>query len=703
MLATKAFDNATPAGAELRAFLFGLACCLGFATSATAAGTTGACCLTLAGECQILTPAECAETGISYSGDDTVCSPNPCDPVTGACCADDGSCLELNESNCATIGGFYSGDRTNCGPYPCANPVIGACCAGNGVCFVVVGAICLRSDDHTYEGDNTTCTPNPCPRINQPPRIRTLPKPVLVENEAVELTVSIRDDSAVASAVCSFREGGSTTSTIPMTQDGDRFSAAILGSDVTPRGLGYWIVATDEDGAFASSDECFLQVDVGNVIHGDPQPSGSPESAYRIVSLPLAPLDSRASSVFEDDLGIYDPETWRLFSFEPDQNLKEFEPDLPIKLGEGYFLLVRAAERVLDTGPGRSTPLDAEFSIPLHAGWNLVGSPFAFPIPRSNIRLAGGGTLDIRRYEGSWSTHPDGLVPFAGYAVFVTEDDSLLVSPAVSEGGDGVRSSATAAQERARPGLGPSLDWSLHVRARSGNALDDDNVAGVHREGSAELDPFDRPEPPAIGDYVQVSFPHPDWNSLVQELSTDVRAPNVPGYVWDLVVASNIDQPVSLELSDTGNLPSGATPWLVDRTAGLVTNVREDATYEIHSLVSSRELQLVVGDASFLEAVLASGETSSFEGGLRGFPTPFRDSTTLTFRIAHPGNISIAIFDVSGGLVRQLLANEATGAGRQSLVWDGKDDSGRSVPSGAYYARTYGDGIEETTRLSIVR
>ena len=45
---------------------------------------------------------------------------------------------------------------------------------------------------------------------------------------------------------------------------------------------------------------------------------------------------------------------------------------------------------------------------------------------------------------------------------------------------------------------------------------------------------------------------------------------------------------------------------------------------------------------------------------------------------------------------------QSQGAG-QSLVWDGRDDRGRSVPTGTYFARVVTMGRTATAKIAIVR
>jgi hypothetical protein len=71
---------------------------------------------------------------------------------------------------------------------------------------------------------------------------------------------------------------------------------------------------------------------------------------------------------------------------------------------------------------------------------------------------------------------------------------------------------------------------------------------------------------------------------------------------------------------------------------------------------------------------------------LTNVPNPFNPQTRIRFELSKPGSVQVAIFDVSGRLVRT-LASESLAAGPHERVWQGKDNAGRQVPSGAYYVR----------------
>ncbi|MBD3219821.1 hypothetical protein GF314_01140, partial [bacterium] len=83
-------------------------------------------------------------------------------------------------------------------------------------------------------------------------------------------------------------------------------------------------------------------------------------------------------------------------------------------------------------------------------------------------------------------------------------------------------------------------------------------------------------------------------------------------------------------------------------------------------------------------------------------PNPFNPRVTLAWNLPRAGAVELLVFDARGRCVRRLLADERP-AGAGSLDWDGRDDTGRALPSGTYVARlSAGDGVR-TQKLVLVR
>lgn len=72
-------------------------------------------------------------------------------------------------------------------------------------------------------------------------------------------------------------------------------------------------------------------------------------------------------------------------------------------------------------------------------------------------------------------------------------------------------------------------------------------------------------------------------------------------------------------------------------------------------------------------------------------PNPFGRETTIRFELPEEADVTLRIFDLAGREVRTLVAGRQA-AGAHSVIWDGRDDSGRPAGAGLHLCRIlYGD------------
>jgi beta-glucanase (GH16 family) len=83
-------------------------------------------------------------------------------------------------------------------------------------------------------------------------------------------------------------------------------------------------------------------------------------------------------------------------------------------------------------------------------------------------------------------------------------------------------------------------------------------------------------------------------------------------------------------------------------------------------------------------------------------PNPFNAHTEIRFDLADSGDIHLVIFDAQGRRVRTLESG-VLGAGSHRSVWNGTDDSGRVVASGAYFAALRTARGRSVIRLVLVK
>jgi len=97
------------------------------------------------------------------------------------------------------------------------------------------------------------------------------------------------------------------------------------------------------------------------------------------------------------------------------------------------------------------------------------------------------------------------------------------------------------------------------------------------------------------------------------------------------------------------------------------------------------------------------GETGDAEK-LYATPNPlgWGGSTALSFSLDREEPLGVRVFDASGRLVRDLYRGRAP-AGKQTLWWNGDDDTGHRVASGVYHVVLVAGQSQQTTKVVIRR
>ncbi len=146
-----------------------------------------------------------------------------------------------------------------------------------------------------------------------------------------------------------------------------------------------------------------------------------------------------------------------------------------------------------------------------------------------------------------------------------------------------------------------------------------------------------------------------------------------------------------------------------------------DATVDLNSpSIRTVRLRWVMGCDSFVggEGWYVDDVTLTYDGGqpvdvplapasftlASPTPNPSRTGrTTLAFALPQAATARLALYDVRGRLVRTLVDGPRP-AGPSFADWDGRDDAGRTVAHGLYFAHLEAAGLgEKTTRVVLVR
>ena len=88
--------------------------------------------------------------------------------------------------------------------------------------------------------------------------------------------------------------------------------------------------------------------------------------------------------------------------------------------------------------------------------------------------------------------------------------------------------------------------------------------------------------------------------------------------------------------------------------------------------------------------------------GLQAAPNPFNPSTRIRFQLESAQRIRAEVYAVDGRRVR-VLADRVYQAGWNLLQWNGRDDGGRGVSSGAYVVLVQGEAETKTHKITLLK
>ncbi|MGH7491319.1 MAG: Ig-like domain-containing protein, partial [bacterium] len=86
----------------------------------------------------------------------------------------------------------------------------------------------------------------------------------------------------------------------------------------------------------------------------------------------------------------------------------------------------------------------------------------------------------------------------------------------------------------------------------------------------------------------------------------------------------------------------------------------------------------------------------------QNYPNPFNPTTNISYSLPRDVQVKLTVYNLLGQRVRELV-NEVQKAGFQTQVWDGRDDSGKALPSGLYHYRIEAGDFVAVRRMTLMK
>jgi hypothetical protein len=140
-----------------------------------------------------------------------------------------------------------------------------------------------------------------------------------------------------------------------------------------------------------------------------------------------------------------------------------------------------------------------------------------------------------------------------------------------------------------------------------------------------------------------------------------------------------------------GALPGGAVISAAVSAVCVVSGDAQNVALQAivsHRLSSATEVTMYSPPMQEITGLSASSVPAALADqlGLRSYPNPFNPLTTFAYSLPAAEQVLVRVFDAHGALVREIYRG-SLGEGEHTATWDGRDDSGRAMPSGVYFGR----------------
>ncbi len=142
---------------------------------------------------------------------------------------------------------------------------------------------------------------------------------------------------------------------------------------------------------------------------------------------------------------------------------------------------------------------------------------------------------------------------------------------------------------------------------------------------------------------------------------------------------------------------------VIERVGGVQGDGFEYADRDVAPGHSYRyQIGVVDADGEFFSPVVTVS-VDAITGALsQNQPNPFNPTTTIRFVVPVSEQVTLAVYDTSGHLVRTLV-DEVEGYGAHEVTWDGRDDEGVAMGSGVYFYRLQAGKHMESRKMVLLK
>ncbi len=126
--------------------------------------------------------------------------------------------------------------------------------------------------------------------------------------------------------------------------------------------------------------------------------------------------------------------------------------------------------------------------------------------------------------------------------------------------------------------------------------------------------------------------------------------------------------------------------------------VKKDARFVHHSSAAAFPKESEVKES---EVASDQSPVTSYQLA-QNYPNPFNPSTRIAFSIKESGVVQLSVYNLQGQEVRTLVSGQMN-PGHHTIMWNGRDNAGKIVPSGIYLYKLQVNGYAETRKMTFMK
>jgi hypothetical protein len=147
-------------------------------------------------------------------------------------------------------------------------------------------------------------------------------------------------------------------------------------------------------------------------------------------------------------------------------------------------------------------------------------------------------------------------------------------------------------------------------------------------------------------------------------------------------------------------------PWFDMRTASDVGPASPDEEEILAGKILAQTLPLSCQQSSDPSTGNGDDQTDALPrvpALAQNVPNPFNPTTTITFDLPRPAEITVVIYDVAGHVVKTVARGRFEAGFRIPVTWTGLDAAGNRVPSGVYFYRLVTPDFTATRKMVLLK